>query len=97
MAITRVMHRYLPAARSLPSLQLSQLTRFSRERIAGVTTTTFTLFNEPVEPWTLELNGRTLDRDSSPAEYSVSGKTVTLSRAAVAADVLVFSAHFRSA
>lgn len=97
MAIERTMHIFPPTTRFAPQLILGQLSRFQRERITGVTTDSFTLFNEPVEPWQLEMNGRVLDRDSSPAEYVVLGKTVTLVRAAVATDVFLFSSHFRTA
>lgn len=97
MAITRTIHIFPPTTRRDPGLILGQLSRYQRERVTGVTTDSFTLFNEPVEPWVLEMNGRVLDRDSTPAEYEVEGKTVSLVRAAVAGDIFVFSSHFRTA
>jgi hypothetical protein len=97
MAITRAIHIFPPTTRGAPALILGQLSRYQRERVTGVESDTFTLFNEPVEPWQLEMNGRTLDRDSTPPEYVVTDKTVTLSRAAVATDVFLFSSHFRTA
>lgn len=97
MAIERNIHIFPPTTRLSPALIVGQLSRYQRERVTGVVDDTFTLFNEPVEPWVLEMNGRTLDRDSVPPEYVVNGKTVTLERSAVAGDVFVFSSNFRTA
>lgn len=95
MPQTSTLRRFRPPAPTRDIVVLS-LTRYAVERISGVTTTTFTLANEPSEPVVILLNGRELDRDSTPAEYTVNATRITLSRAAVAADVFMAHYHYRT-
>lgn len=73
-----------------PAIQA--LSRFGYERQTGLTTTALPLDNAPVDG-TLQVfkNGTLLDPG---ADFTVSGKTVTLGVAAIGADVFLVYYHF---
>lgn len=76
-----------------------QLAMWTRERITGLASATLTLANTPVQSLTgtsLELvvkNGAVLDPG---AAYTIAGKVITLTVAAVGTDVFLVSYLYRS-
>jgi Ethanolamine utilization protein EutJ (predicted chaperonin) len=73
-----------------------QLAQMSRERITGLTTTALTLVDPAVEGYELVFkNGVLLDPNGGTSGYAISGASITLGAAAIAADVFVVFYWFR--
>lgn len=88
---------HLPTAPESPNVQV--LAQQYRERFTGLATATITLAYEPIRTVNdvgLELltkNGAVLDPSSA---YTISGKTITLSVAAIVGDVFLVFYRYRS-
>lgn len=94
MAVARTFTKFPRHGTSV--LDLLALTRTGWERVTGVVGDTVTLTNQPSQPVRVYLNGRLLDPDSTPAEYVLEDRTVTLARAIVATDVVMIDHFYRT-
>lgn len=83
----------LPLPSPPESENIEQLSQLSRERFTGLTTTAITLADAAVEGYELLFkNGALLDPS---AAYTISGRNITLTAAAIAGDVFVVFYYFR--
>lgn len=71
------------------------LRSWKEDRITGAVTASLSLSDAPIPPLLVFKNGTMLDENATPADYTVSGTTMTLNVAAIAGDVFKLFYHWR--